>query len=253
MVTARLTAQPVTLDLGGQTVSTWAYGDTAPGPLLRVDAGDVLRVDVANQLPDATSVHWHGLALRNDMDGVPGLTQDPIAAGETFRYEFTAPHPGTYFYHPHSGVQLDRGLYGVLVVDDPQEPGEYDAEWIVVLDDWVDGTGRTPDQVLSDLQQAGGDDSMGGMHDMGGMGMEGMDHGQMGAGGMAAMSREMVMENGEYSDRAFIDSMVPHHQGAVDMAKTEQADGSYEPAIELAGEIVDGQTAEIETMESLLR
>ena len=67
VVTARLTAQPVTLDLGGQTVSTWAYGDTAPGPLLRVDAGDVLRVDVANQLPDATSVHWHGLALRNDM------------------------------------------------------------------------------------------------------------------------------------------------------------------------------------------
>lgn len=193
VVTARLTAQPVTLDLGGQTVSTWAYGDTAPGPLLRVDAGDVLRVDVANQLPDATSVHWHGLALRNDMDGVPGLTQDPIAAGETFRYEFTAPHPGTYFYHPHSGVQLDRGLYGVLVVDDPQEPGEYDAEWIVVLDDWVDGTGRTPDQVLSDLQQAGGDDSMGGMHDMGGTGMEGMDHGSMGSmGGMEAMRSPLL-------------------------------------------------------------
>ena len=193
VVTARLTAQPVTLDLGGQTVSTWAYGDTAPGPLLRVDAGDVLRVDVANQLPDATSVHWHGLALRNDMDGVPGLTQDPIAAGETFRYEFTAPHPGTYFYHPHSGVQLDRGLYGVLIVDDPQEPGEYDAEWIVVLDDWVDGTGRTPDQVLSDLQQAGGDDSMGGMHDMGGMGMEGMDHGSMGSmGGMEAMRSPLL-------------------------------------------------------------
>jgi FtsP/CotA-like multicopper oxidase with cupredoxin domain len=179
----------VTLDLGGRTVSTWAYGDTAPGPLLRVDAGDVLRVDVDNQLPDATSVHWHGLALRNDMDGVPGLTQDPIAAGETFRYEFTAPHPGTYFYHPHSGVQMDRGLYGVLVVDDPQEPGEYDAEWIVVLDDWVDGTGRTPDRVLSDLQQAGGDGSMGGMHDMGGMGMEGMDHGSTGGsmGGMHGM------------------------------------------------------------------
>jgi len=193
VVTARLTAQPVTLDLGGQTVSTWAYGDTAPGPLLRVEAGDVLRVDVANQLPDATSVHWHGLALRNDMDGVPGLTQDPIAAGETFRYEFTAPHPGTYFYHPHSGVQMDRGLYGVLVVDDPQEPGEYDAEWIVVLDDWVDGTGRTPDQVLSDLQQAGGDDSMGGMHDMGGTGMEGMDHGSMGSmGGMEVMRSPLL-------------------------------------------------------------
>jgi FtsP/CotA-like multicopper oxidase with cupredoxin domain len=187
LVTARLTAQPVTLDLGGRSVSTWAYGDTSPGPLLRVDAGDVLRVDVDNQLPVATSVHWHGLALRNDMDGVPGLTQDPIPAGGTFRYEFTAPHPGTYFYHPHSGVQLDRGLYGVLVVDDPNESGRYDVEWIVVLDDWVDGTGRTPDRVLADLQQAGGDGSMGDMHDMGGMeGMEGMDHGSTG-GSMGGM------------------------------------------------------------------
>jgi FtsP/CotA-like multicopper oxidase with cupredoxin domain len=166
----------VTLDLGGRTMRTWAYGDTAPGPPLRATAGDVLRVDVDNQLPAATSVHWHGLALRNDMDGVPGMTQDPIAAGGSFRYEFTVPDPGTYFYHPHSGVQLDRGLYGVLVVDDPLEPGQYDQEWVVVLDDWVDGTGRTPDQVLADLQQAGGDGSMGGM--------EGMDHDSMMGGSM---------------------------------------------------------------------
>ena len=180
LVTARLTPRPVTLDLGGRTVSTWAYGDTAPGPLIRANAGDVLRVELDNQLPVATSVHWHGLALRNDMDGVPGITQDPIPSGEKFRYEFTAPDPGTYFYHPHSGVQLDRGLYGVLVVDDPSEPGRYDEEWIVVLDDWVDGTGRTPDQVLAKLQQASGSDgSMDGME-----GMEGMDHGSMMGGSM---------------------------------------------------------------------
>ena len=176
LVTARLTPRPVTLDLGGRTVRTWTYGDTAPGPLLRATAGDVLRVDVDNQLPTASSVHWHGLALRNDMDGVPGMTQDPIAAGGTFRYEFTVPDPGTYFYHPHSGVQLDRGLYGALVVEDPAEPGRYDQEWIVVLDDWVDGTGRTPDQVLADLQQDGGAGSM--------SGMEGMDHGSMMGGSM---------------------------------------------------------------------
>lgn len=192
VVTARLTAQPVTLDLGGRTVSTWAYGDTAPGPALRVAAGDVLRVDVDNRLPAATSVHWHGVALRNDMDGVPGITQDPIPAGGSFRYEFTAPDPGTYFYHPHSGVQLDRGLYGVLVVDDPDEPGRYDAEWIVVLDDWVDGTARTPDQILADLQEAGGEDSMSGMHDM--EGREGMDHGSMtgSMGGMEAMQSPLL-------------------------------------------------------------
>ena len=104
--------------------------------------------------------------------------------GESFRYEFTVPDPGTYFYHPHTGVQLDRGLYGVLVVDDPGEPGDYDDEWIVVLDDWVDGTGRTPDEVLEQLQAAKASGSgtwadMGGM-DMGGMDMGGMDDGRHG-------------------------------------------------------------------------
>jgi multicopper oxidase len=188
LVTSRLTPRPVTLDLGGPEVSTWAYGDSAPGPLIRVRAGDLLRVEVDNQLPVSTSIHWHGLALRNDMDGVPGMTQKPIRSGGSFRYEFIAPDPGTYFYHPHSGVQLDRGLYGVLVVDDPDEPGRYDAEWIVVLDDWVDGTGRTPDQVLAALQAAGDEESAGDMHDMGGM--EGMDHGSM--GGMETMQSPLL-------------------------------------------------------------
>ena len=177
-------------------VNTWAYDDTAPGPLLRAVAGDVLRVEVDNKLPVTTSVHWHGIALRNDMDGVPGITQDPIAAGAAFRYEFAVPDAGTYFYHPHSGVQLDRGLYGVLVVDDPVEPGGYDAEWIVVLDDWIDGTGRTPDEVLADLQAGGGSDGpMDGTQDMGGFGgmdgMDGMGAGSM-TGGMGAMQSPLL-------------------------------------------------------------
>jgi FtsP/CotA-like multicopper oxidase with cupredoxin domain len=194
VVTARLTPRRVTVDLGGTRVDTWAYADSVPGPQLRATAGDLIRVDVDNQLSAATSVHWHGLALRNDMDGVPGITQDPIGAGDTFRYEFTAPDPGTYFYHPHSGVQLDRGLYGVLVVDDPAEPGGYDAEWVVVLDDWLDGTGRTPDQVLSGLQEAGsGDGSTGGMDGMGGM-----EHGSM-MGGMRGMQSSMLGGAGDVS------------------------------------------------------
>ena len=186
-VTAKLNPRPVTLDLGGPTVQTWGYADSAPGPLIRAKAGDLLRVEVANALPATTSVHWHGIALRNDMDGVPGLTQQPIPANGRHTYEFTAPDPGTYFYHPHSGVQLDRALYGVLVVDDPQEAGAYDAEWIVVLDDWVDGTGRTPDDVLASLQ------SMGGHGDM-----AGMDHGRMGGmpgmpmGGMETMTSPLI-------------------------------------------------------------
>ena len=144
LVTARLSPRVSTVDLGGVAVDTWAYGESVPGPLLRATAGDLLRVTVDNALPAETSVHWHGVALRNDMDGVPGMTQKPIGTGGRFLYEFTAPDPGTYFYHPHSGVQLHRGLYGVLVVDDPREPGDYDLEWVVVLDDWVDGTGPPP-------------------------------------------------------------------------------------------------------------
>lgn len=168
-VTATLTPRPVSLDLGGLTVETWGYTDAASGPLIRAKAGDLVRVDVVNQLPADTSVHWHGIALRNDMDGVPGLTQEPIAAGGRYTYEFTAPDPGTYFYHPHSGVQLDRALYGVLIVDDPNDAGRYDQEWIVVLDDWVDGTGRTPDDVMASLT------SMNSMHGH----MAGMHHGGM--------------------------------------------------------------------------
>lgn len=165
IVRQKIVAKPTTLDFGGRTIKTWAYGDDVPGPTIRTTAGDLLRVELSNDLPATTSIHWHGVAMRNDMDGVPHLTQRPIAAGASFIYEFTTPDPGTYFFHPHSGVQLDRGLYGVLVVDDPREPGEYDQEWIVVLDDWIDGTGQTPDEFLDDLTSMGGM-GHGGMMDM---------------------------------------------------------------------------------------
>ena len=97
LMTAKFTARPATLDLGGTKVNTWAYGDQLPGPVLRASAGDLLRVTLDNQLPAPTSIHWHGIALRNDMDGVPGVTQAPIAPGGRFTYEFTVPDPGTYF------------------------------------------------------------------------------------------------------------------------------------------------------------
>lgn len=183
IVSARLTPAPTIVNLGGPVVQTWAYGDEVPGPLLRATAGDLLRVTVDNQLPVDTSVHWHGVALRNDMDGVPGITQSPIGKGNTYRYEFTAPDAGTYFYHPHSGVQLDRGLYGVLIVDDPNEPGAYDTEWVVVLDDWIDGTGRTPEQILARLQEHPSGTDEGSMDGTGGM-----DHSSMGGMGGGMLS-----------------------------------------------------------------
>ncbi|GAB98346.1 putative multicopper oxidase, partial [Kineosphaera limosa NBRC 100340] len=139
LVEKTLVAKPVSLDLGGRTVSTWAYDGKLPGPLVRASSGDFLRVSLDNQLPADTTIHWHGIRLRNAADGVPGLTQDPISSGTKYVYEFTAPDPGTYFFHPHVGVQLDRGLYAPMIIDDPNEAGDYDAEWIVVLDDWIDG------------------------------------------------------------------------------------------------------------------
>ena len=152
-----LTAAPLTVDLGGGlTTATWAYGGAVPGGEVRIRAGDTLRARFTNGLPDATTVHWHGISLRNDMDGVEGLTQPPIAPGATFVYEFTAPDPGTFWFHPHSGLQLDRGLYAPLIVEDPREPGAYDREWVVVVDDWVDGVGQAPDDILADLRAGRG-------------------------------------------------------------------------------------------------
>ena len=162
----KLTAAATSLDLGGRTVKSWAYGGDLPGEAVRVTAGDTLALTLANHLPEATSLHWHGIALRNDMDGVPGLTQRVVKPGADFTYRFTVPHAGTYWFHPHSGTQQDRGLYAPLIVEDPKEPLSYDKEWVVVLDDWVDGVdGSTPDAVLKELS--------------GGMGMDmdmDMDH-----------------------------------------------------------------------------
>jgi len=165
-----LIAGPATLDLAGTPAETWAYGGAVPGREVRIQAGEVLRARVQNDLPDPTSVHWHGLTLRNDMDGVAGLTQQPIGPGTNFTYEFAADVPGTYWFHPHAGLQLDRGLYAPLVIEDPAEPLAYDRELMIVLDDWLVGT--SPEKTLEGLKA-------GGMQ-MGGMPMGGTP---MGAGG----------------------------------------------------------------------
>src|SRR3954447_923869 len=168
-----------------RSLSTWAARRSTRGPTRNPCRGrhcgrsrpTCSASNFVNDLPADSTVHWHGVALRNDMDGTPGLTQRPVRAGGRYTYEFTVPDPGTYWYHPHSGMQLGRGLYGVLIVDDPADPGRYDIEWTVVLDDWVDGTDRTPEDVLSSLTSMSGmNHRMGGMAagDMGGMGTETM-------------------------------------------------------------------------------
>lgn len=150
-VIGELTAQRADIDLGGTMARTVAFGDSVPGPLIRANVGDELDITVKNRLDRPTSVHWHGIALRNDMDGASPASPD-IAPGSDFTYRFSVPYPGTYWAHPHTGLDADYGLYLPVIVDDPADPGAYDAEWIVVLDDWTDGIGTTPRELYDDLR-----------------------------------------------------------------------------------------------------
>lgn len=116
----------------------WLFGDTTPGPEIRVRQGDRVVQQLTNQLPQPTSIHWHGIRIANAMDGVPGLTQEPVAPGESFDYDFVVPDAGTYWYHSHnqSTEQVARGLYGPLIVEETDAP-DVDAEHVLVLDDWL--------------------------------------------------------------------------------------------------------------------
>lgn len=177
-----LRARVSQVDLAGRAVSAWTYGGELPGGAIRVTAGDRVQITVANDLPEETSVHWHGLAVPNPMDGVPGVTTPSVPPGGSFTYDFVAPDPGTHWFHPHTGLQLDTGLYGPFIVEDPREAGDYDREWILILDDWTQGVGPEPQQIYDDLVSAGETAPQGGM--MGGGGpMSGMGPGGMGLDG----------------------------------------------------------------------
>ena len=162
-----LEAAPLTLSLGGQEVSTWGYNGSLPGPEIRLKEGQQLRVTVLNRLPEDTTIHWHGVPLPNEMDGVPDVTQPPIKPGESFTYEFVAPVPGSFLYHSHVGLQLDRGLYGPLIVEPVNETLSYDKEFVLILDDWLDGLPGIPEDTLENLRYGGS--AMQGMDEMPGM------------------------------------------------------------------------------------
>lgn len=140
-----LTAAPSQVPLfDGRMFDAWAYNGQVPGPTFRIRLGDTLRVSFTNNLPQPTTIHWHGVRLPNAMDGVPGVTQAPIAPGETFVYEFTPKDAGTFWFHPHlrSSEQIERGLFGALIVEDAKPP-PYSRDELWVLDDWLlnkDGT-----------------------------------------------------------------------------------------------------------------
>jgi FtsP/CotA-like multicopper oxidase with cupredoxin domain len=136
-----LVAAPTQLPLlDGKSLSVWAYNGQVPGPTLRVKLGDTVHVHFTNQLPQPTTIHWHGIRVPNAMDGVPHGTQQPIEPGQSFDYVFTPKDAGTYWYHPHvrGSEQQERGLYGLVVVED-RAPPPYSQDVTWVVDDWLLG------------------------------------------------------------------------------------------------------------------
>lgn len=144
---------------GFPDTNVWAYDGRVPGPTIRLKQGAPAKILVKNGLAEPTTVHWHGIRLPNAMDGVPHLTQAPIKPGGTFAYEFTPPDAGTYWYHSHfnSAEQIGRGLYGPLIVEEP-DPPEVDRDLVWVLDDWrlgKDGTIAGNFASVMDMSHAG--------------------------------------------------------------------------------------------------
>ncbi|MEP1930806.1 MAG: multicopper oxidase family protein [Roseibium sp.] len=116
----------------------WLYNESTPGPEIRVKVGERVKVRLKNNLEEPTSIHWHGIRIANTMDGVSGLTQEPVQPGGTFEYDFVVPDAGTCWYHAHnkSWKQVARGLYGSLIVDEATPAFDPDHDLTLVIDDW---------------------------------------------------------------------------------------------------------------------
>ena len=139
------------MDFTGAPRTALTVNGSLPAPTLRWREGDTVTVRVSNTLGEDTSIHWHGVLVPANMDGVPGLSFDGIRPGETHAYRFTVRQSGTYWYHSHSRFQEQRGLYGALVVEPLEpEPFRYDREHVVLLSDWTD---EDPDRVFAKLKK----------------------------------------------------------------------------------------------------
>jgi len=127
----------------GTMVDAWAYNDQLPGPQLRVREGDRVRVILKNELPESTAIHFHGLELPNELDGVPFITQPPVKPGQSYTYEFTVPNAGSHMYHSHHNAakQVGLGLLGAFIVEprDPRPIERVDMDYVMILNDGFHG------------------------------------------------------------------------------------------------------------------
>jgi CopA family copper-resistance protein len=145
-----LTVDPVTIDTGEFTRSGIGFNGASPGPVLRFKEGEDVTINVTNNLSESTSIHWHGLILPYQQDGVPGISYNGIAAGETFTYNFPITQSGTYWFHSHTGFQEPDGAYGAIIIDKKKrEPFRYDKEYVVQLTDTHPHSG---DRIMRNLK-----------------------------------------------------------------------------------------------------
>ncbi|WP_457597725.1 copper resistance system multicopper oxidase [Hydrogenimonas sp.] len=132
-----LTLEPTVVNIAQKPQVATLVNGMLPGPTLRWREGEEVTIHVTNKLPVSSSIHWHGIILPYQMDGVPGVSFDGIAPGETFTYRFKVRQSGTYWYHSHSGFQEQSGLHGTIIIDPADgEPFDYDREYVVSLSDW---------------------------------------------------------------------------------------------------------------------
>jgi CopA family copper-resistance protein len=150
----RLVIDEKTINVTGRERTAMTINGSVPGPALRWREGEEVTLQVTNRLKKPTSIHWHGVIVPNTMDGVPGISFENIAPGETFTYRFTVKQNGTYWYHSHSGLQEQSGVYSPLMIDPAEpEPFRYDREYVVMLSDWTD---ENPERVLAKLKKQSG-------------------------------------------------------------------------------------------------
>ena len=145
-----LTVDPVTIDTGGFTRDGIGFNGASPGPVLRFTEGEDVTIKVTNNLSEPTSIHWHGLILPFEQDGVPGISYDGIDPGETFTYQFPITQSGTYWFHSHTGFQEPDGAYGAIIIDKKRrEPFRYDKEYVVQL---TDAHPHSGDRIMRNLK-----------------------------------------------------------------------------------------------------
>jgi CopA family copper-resistance protein len=126
------------VNITGKSVTGMTINGTIPGPTLRFRDGDTARIHVHNKMDVDTSIHWHGLLVPPEMDGVPYISFPPIAPGTTFTYEFPIRQSGTYWYHSHTSLQEQSGVYGSIVIEPEKNRHHYDHDYVVLLSDWTD-------------------------------------------------------------------------------------------------------------------